>query len=205
VPAIAENYSVKLGEVERVLNQDCRWIHLDPRDALRYAQRLCAKLGSGLVMRARTLGKRGQVIEQFTFTDLRMGSQVSRGEVKSTFYGQSKDWRTDSQPRDEVKEVDTGWTVNAVPPGFRKVKEMARKMPGRDKPVSQIVFTDGVASFSVFVEPLAPGARPAETTMTEEGDLSIFVGPVGESQVTVLGEVPPVTAQQVGRSVARRP
>jgi sigma-E factor negative regulatory protein RseB len=205
VPAIAENYSVKLGEVERVLNQDCRWIHLDPRDALRYAQRLCAELGTGLVMRARTLGRKGQVIEQFTFTELRLGSQVSRGEVKSTFYGQSKDWRTDSQPRDEVKEVDTGWTVNAVPPGFRKVKEMARKMPGREKPVSQIVFTDGVASFSVFVEPLAPGARPGETTMTEEGDLSVYTGPVGESQVTVLGEVPPVTAQQVGRSVARRP
>lgn len=204
-PAIAENYSVKLGETERVLQQDCRWIHLDPRDALRYAQRLCAEVGSGLVMRAKTLGNRGQVIEQFTFTDLRMGSQVSRGEVKSTFYGQSKDWRTDSQPRDEVKEVDTGWTVNALPPGFRKVKEMARRMPGREKPVSQIVFTDGVAYFSVFVEPLAPGARPGESNLAEQGDFSVFVGPVGESQVTVLGEVPPATTQQVGRSVTRRP
>ncbi|MBK8323418.1 MAG: MucB/RseB C-terminal domain-containing protein [Betaproteobacteria bacterium] len=205
VASIAENYTVKLGEVERVLGQDCRWIHLDPRDALRYAQRLCAELGSGLVMRARTLSRKGQVIEQFTFTDLRMGPHVSRGEVKSTFYGQSKDWRTDTQPRDEVKEVDTGWTVTALPPGFRKVKEMARRMPGRDKPVSQIVYTDGVASFSVFVEPVAAGARVAESTQTEEGDLSVFVGPVGESQVTVLGEVPPATAQQVGRSVARRP
>ncbi|MBK7661620.1 MAG: MucB/RseB C-terminal domain-containing protein [Betaproteobacteria bacterium] len=205
VASIAENYTVKLGEVERVLGQDCRWIHLDPRDALRYAQRLCAELGSGLVMRARTLSRKGQVIEQFTFTDLRMGPQVSRGEVKSTFYGQSKDWRTDTQPRDEVKEVDTGWTVTALPPGFRKVKEMARRMPGRDKPVSQIVYTDGVASFSVFVESAASGARVPESTQTEEGDLSVFVGPVGESQVTVLGEVPPVTAQQVGRSVARRP
>jgi len=203
--SVAENYTVKLGEVERVLGQDCRWIHLDPRDTLRYAQRLCAELGSGLVMRARTLGKKGQVIEQFTFTDLRMGPQVSRSEVKSTFYSQSKDWRTDSQPRDEVKEVDTGWTVTALPPGFRKVKEMARKMPGREKPVSQIVYSDGVAYFSVFVEPVAPGVRVAESTQTEEGDLSVFVGPVGESQVTVLGEVPPATAQQVGRSVARRP
>ena len=205
VPVIAENYSVKLGEVERVLGKDCRWIHLDPRDALRYAQRLCAELGSGLVMRAKTLGNRNQVLEQFTFTDLRLGSQVSRGEVKSTFYGQSKDWRTDSQPRDEMKDVDTGWIVPTPPPGFRKVKEMARRMPGRDKPVSQLVYTDGVASFSVFVEPIPAGARPAETATVEEGDLSVFVGPVGESQVTVLGEVPPATAQQVGRGVARRP
>lgn len=205
VAAITENYTVKLGDVERVLMTECRWIHLDPRDAMRYAQRLCADLGTGLVLRAKTLGKRQQVIEQFAFTDLRLGPQVSRGEVKSTFYGQSKDWRTDSQPRDEVKEVDTGWTVTAPPPGFRKVKEMARRMPGRDKPVSQLVYTDGIASFSVFVEPLAAGNRPPETTTSEEGDLSVFVGPVGESQVTVLGEVPPAAAQQVGRSVARRP
>jgi sigma-E factor negative regulatory protein RseB len=204
--AVSESYTVKLGGVERVLGHDCRWIHLDPRDALRYAQRLCAELGSGLVMRAKTLGPRGQVIEQFTFSDLRLGPQVSRGEVKSTFHGQSKEWRTDSQPRDEVKEVDTGWTVTALPPGFRKVKEMARRMPGRDKPVAQLVYTDGLASFSVFVEPASPAApRATETTMTQEGDLSIFVGAAGDSQVTVLGEIPPVAAQQVGRAVARRP
>jgi negative regulator of sigma E activity len=46
--------------------------------------------------------------------------------------------------------------------------------------------------------------RSAEAT-NEDADLSVFVRPMGEHLVTVLGEVPPAAVQQVGRSVARRP
>jgi sigma-E factor negative regulatory protein RseB len=202
--AIAESYHLKLGEVERVLGQDCRWIHLDPKDALRFAQRLCAEISSGLLLRAKTLGPRQQVLEQYTFTDLRMGPQVSRSELKSTFHAQSKNWQMDTQPREEVKDVATGWMVGAPPPGFRKVTEMLRKFPGRAHPVSQIVYSDGIAALSVFVEPMSNPPRSAEAT-NDDGDLSVFVRPMGEHLVTVLGEVPPAAVQQVGRSVARRP
>ena len=66
--------SVKLGDVERVLGQDCQWIHLDPRDALRYAQRLCAEIGSGPpAARQDARARSQQVLEQYTFTDLRLG------------------------------------------------------------------------------------------------------------------------------------
>jgi sigma-E factor negative regulatory protein RseB len=76
-------------------------------------------------------------------------------------------------------------------------------MPGRAQPVSQIVLSDGVASLSVFVEANAP-PRSAEAS-SEDGTTTFFVRPMGENLVTVLGEVPLATAQQVGRSVARRP
>ena len=200
---IPENYVLRLGKVERVLGTDCQWIHLDPRDALRYAQRVCAELASGLLLRARTLGSRQQILEQFTFTDLRQGAQVSRSELKSTFHAQSKDWRRDNQPRDEAKQVATGWGVSAPPPGFRLVSEMQRRMPNRAQPVSQLVFSDGLATMSVFVEPMTNPPRTAETT-NEDGALSVFVRPMGEHLVTVLGEVPPAAAQQVGRAVTKQ-
>jgi negative regulator of sigma E activity len=47
-------------------------------------------------------------------------------------------------------------------------------------------------------------ARPAEAA-SEEGTTSFFVRPAGDNVVTVLGEVPIAAAQQVGRSVSRRP
>lgn len=202
--AIAESYDLKLGKVERVMGQECQWIHLDPKDALRFAQRLCADVSSGLLLRAKTLGLHQQVLEQYTFANLRTGPEVSRGEVRSTFHSQSRNWRTDRQPRDEVKDVLTGWSVGAPPPGFRKVTEMLRKLPGRSQPVSQLVFSDGIATLSVFIEPMPSPARTAEATK-EDADLSVFVRPMGENLVTVLGEVPPAAVQQVGRSVARRP
>jgi sigma-E factor negative regulatory protein RseB len=200
---IARSYDVKLGKTERVLGYDCQWIRLDPRDDKRYSQRLCAEVNSGLVMRAKTFDEHRHVLEQYTFTDLRVGPQVARSDVRSIFEARVKRWTTDAQPRDEAKSVETGWVVGDAPKGFQKVTELKRTMPGRSQPVSQIVYTDGVASISVFVEPNAAPTRTSEAA-TEEGTTTFFVRPMGDQLVTVLGEVPLATAQQVGRSVSRR-
>jgi sigma-E factor negative regulatory protein RseB len=202
--AIAASYELKLGKTERVLGYDCQWIRLQPKDALRFEQRLCAEVGTGLVIRAKTLNDQKQVIEQYTFTDLKLGPHVARSDVKSIFEARVKQWITDSQPREEAKGIDSGWNVLNPPNGFTKITELRRKLPGRSQPVSQIIFSDGLASLSVFVEPNAVPARTEEVA-TEDGTTTFFVRPMGDHLVTVLGEVPLATAQQVGRSVARRP
>ena len=99
--------------------------------------------------------------------------------------------------------MDTGWTVAKPPAGFQKVAELKRTLPGRDKPVSQLVFTDGVASLSVFVEPAV--SKRAMESSSEDGTTAFYARPMGEQMVTVLGEVPLATAQLVAKSVARRP
>lgn len=198
---VAANYDVKLGKKERVLGFDCQWVKIEPKDSLRFAQRLCAETNTGLVLRAKTLNDQRQVIELYTFTDLKIG--VPKGDVKSSFEARVKQWTTDKVPRDEARGTETEWAV--VPPaGFQKVTELKRTMPGRARPVSQIVLSDGLANVSVFVEANGAPQRTAETS-TEDGTTTFFVRPMGDHLVTVLGEVPLATAQQVGRSVARRP
>ena len=201
---IAASYEVKLGKTERVLGFECQWIRLEPRDGMRYPQRLCSELSTGLLLRAKVMSLQNQVIEQYTFTDLRIGTQVAqRGtELKSLFKARSRQWVSDGQPRDETSTAETGWLVSKPPAGFQKVAEMKRTFPGRPQPVSQIVLTDGAASLSVFVEPAA--GRAVESA-SEDGTTSFFARPMGELLVTVLGEVPLTTAQHVARSVTRRP
>ncbi len=201
--AVAASYDVKLGQTERVLGYDCQWIRLDPKDGLRYAQRLCSEVNSGLVIRAKTFNDKNQMIELYTFTDLKVGREVARSDVRSIFEARVKRWITDAQPREEAKSVDTGWAVTNPPAGFNKVTELRRTLPGRSAPVSQIIYSDGLASLSVFVEPNAP-PRTGDAS-SEDGTTTFFVHPMGEHLVSVLGEVPLATAQQVGRSVARRP
>jgi sigma-E factor negative regulatory protein RseB len=201
---IAASYDLKLGKTERVLGYDCQWIRLEPKDGMRYSQRLCAEVGSGLVIRAKVLNDQNRVIEQYTFTDLKLGPHVARNDVKSIFEARVKQWITDSQPREEAKGVETGWAVTNPPAGFSKITELRRTLPGRTQPVSQLIFSDGLASLSVFVEPNAGPARTGESS-TEDGTTSFFVRPMGDHLVTVLGEVPLAAAQQVARSVARRP
>jgi sigma-E factor negative regulatory protein RseB len=200
---IATSYDVSLGKTERVLGFECQWRRLEPRDSLRFAQRLCSETGSGLILRAKVLNDQRQVIEQYTFTDLKLGAQVARSDLKSIFRARSRQWMSDGQPRDEAANADSGWSVNKAPNGFRKVAELRRTLPGRAQPVSQLVLTDGLASMSVFVEANPTPTRTAEAS-SEDGTTTFFVRPMGEQLVTVLGEVPLATAQQVARSVAKR-
>jgi sigma-E factor negative regulatory protein RseB len=200
---IAASYDVKLGKTERVLGYECQWIRLEPRDQMRFSQRLCSELSSGLILRAKVLNASHQVIEQYTFTELRIGPQANRSDLKSIFKARSRQWLTDGQPRDETANVDTGWIVSKAPAGFQKVAELTRTLPGRDKPVSQIVFTDGLASLSVFVEPAA--TQRALESSSEDGTTAFHARTMGAQVITVLGEVPLATAQLVARNVARRP
>ena len=200
---IAASYDVKLGKTERVLGYECQWIRLDPKDGLRFPQRVCSEMNSGLVLRAKVFNGERQVIEQYSFTDLKLGPQVGRTDLKSIFRARNRQWLSDGSPRDEASNAETGWTVTRVPAGFNKVAELKRTLPGRSQPVSQIVLTDGLASLSVFVEPNPSPPRTAEAS-SEDGTTTFFVRPMGDQLVTVLGEVPLSTAQQVARSVSRR-
>ena len=200
---IASSYELKLGKTERVLGYECQWIRLDPKDGMRFAQRLCSEMSSGLILRAKVFNGERQVIEQYTFTDLKLGPQVGRTDLKSIFRARSRQWISDGQPRDEASNAETGWAVTKAPPGFNKVAELKRTLPGRAQPVSQIVLTDGLASLSVFVEPNPIPTRTSEAS-SEDGTTTFFVRPMGDLLVTVLGEVPLATAQQVARSVAKR-
>jgi sigma-E factor negative regulatory protein RseB len=201
---IGQSYDVKLGNVEHVLGYDCRWILLEPHDAKRFPERLCSEVGTGLVVRARTMSLQGQVLEQYTFTDLKLGPHVARGDVKSIFEARVKQWITDARPREEAKGVDTGWTVEKLPAGFEKMTELRRTLPGRPHPVSQLIYSDGLASLSVFVEPNGAPTRTREAS-SEDGTTTFFARPMGDQLVTVLGEVPLATAEQVAASVAHRP
>jgi len=199
---IMTSYDVTLGKTESVLGFECQWIRLEPRDAMRYAQRLCSEINTGLVLRAKVLNEQRQVIEQYSFTDLRL-NRLGRTNLKAIFNARSRQWLSDGQPRDEASTAESGWAVTKAPPGFQKVTELKRTLPGRTQPVSQIVLTDGLASLSVFVEPNSAPARTGEAS-SEDGTTTFFVRPMGDLMVTVLGEVPIATAQQVARSVARR-
>jgi len=201
---VAESYHLRLGNVERVAGKECQWVALEPKDELRFAHRLCAHLATGLPLRAVMVGPapRRAVLEQYSFTDVKLGRDVPQQEVRSTFEPLSADWRRDRQADEETRPASTGWSVQAPPRGFRLVHELQRKFPGRPHAVSQLVYSDGLAALSVFVEPAANAAELRES-LTQEGGLSIYTRPYGEYRVTVLGEVPVAAVQQVARGVVR--
>ncbi len=202
--AILENYNVRMGATERISGHDCQWITLEPKDTLRFLQRLCAEIGSGLLLRAKVFNDRNQMLEQFTFTELRLGKEAARdfghGHIKSHLQEKLAGWMTDDSAQRDMKNTDSGWVAASPPQGFRKVMEMKRTLAGKALPVSHLVFSDGLASISVFVEALNGGVQ-GQSKGAEDGMFSYALRTVADHQVTVLGEVPFGAAQMLANSM----
>jgi len=68
-------------------------------------------------------------------------------------------------------------------------------------PVAHLVYSDGLAAVSVFIEPLPASPRPADG-LTHQGAVPIYTKSLPDQLVTVLGETPAATVMQIGDSVA---
>ena len=195
---ILQRYDARLGPVERVAGFEAQALALEPRDNLRYAYRFWLDRASGLLLRAQTLNERKEVIEQISFSDVRIGERIDRSALKSP-------WSTDgwSVVRSEYRKADLakqGWIV-PTPDGFRRTKEVVRRMHSAD--AMQVVFADGLATISVFIEPGSATADPPDSVHVH-GPTSAFSRRVSDALVTVVGEVPPGTVRAVALSVEFR-
>lgn len=197
---VSENYAVHLGAMDRVAGHDCQVIVLDPRDKLRYGHHFCAETVSGLPLRARTFNEKNEPLESFAFTELKIGGSFSRDKVRSRYAAKSRDWKVDHSgyPTAEIAS-DTGWVLTQHPAGFKKLTELKRTIAGRNFMVSHIVYSDGLAAVSVFIEPL-PKARIAQS-LSHQGAVNIYTRPIAEHMVTVLGETPAATVMQIANSL----
>jgi sigma-E factor negative regulatory protein RseB len=201
--AVAENYRVKLGAQDRIAGFDCQWVVLEPKDALRYMHKLCAELGTGLLLRAHTYNERRQLLEQFMFTQLDVSRSVSKQAVKSQFE-QAPGWQRDNSVKTTQKDTETGWIVNGLPSGFKKVMEIVRSFTGKPQPVAHLVFSDGLSNVSVFVEPSPTPGRVSAGGASDGNPTTFAVRTVTDSQVTVVGDVPFTAVQAIADGVTRQ-
>jgi sigma-E factor negative regulatory protein RseB len=198
---LRESYSVSLGEVERVAGYDCQSVVLEPKDQLRYGRKLWADVNTGMLLKARTFDAKHEPVETFAFTQLQIGN-VDRERTKSSFAERAQDWRVEDSAIKVAKVADTGWLVRALPPGFRKIGEMRRTI-GTVAGVGQIVYSDGLAAISVFIEPLS-GRHPAAAGQVRQGAINVFSRRVGENWITVVGETPPEGVRLIANSIEYR-
>lgn len=201
---IVENYAVRLAEKDRVAGYDCRVVVLEPKDKMRYGRSFCAEVGSGLPLRTHTINEQHEVIESFAFTQLAIGGGFNRDKVRSKYAAKSQSWRVDrSALIVSEQKADTGWVVGNQPPGFKKITEINRSIAGRPGVVSHIVFSDGIAAVSVFIESKLT-ERVAAPALAHQGVVNIYTRPHAEHAVTVLGEAPAATVMQIANSLELR-
>jgi len=195
--SVLEHYALRSAERERVAGVECQVLQLTPMDALRYGYRLCIDPKSGLLLKVQVLAQDDAVIEQIAFSDVRIGEPISPAQLRPSF--STVGWDVVRRESHAVELSQQGWSVTA-PDGFRRLTEVERHLDtGSTHAALQAVYSDGLATVSVFIEPGAPAVEA--DAASAHGPLSAFTRRVGDARVTVVGEVPQATARSFADSV----
>jgi sigma-E factor negative regulatory protein RseB len=197
---LPEQYSVSKEETARIAGYDCQAILLKPKDELRYGYKLWADMHTGMLLKARILSEKGDLVEEFTFTQLTIGANFDRDRLRPTFVVQAKQWRIENAAVSPANLAEAGWTVSAGIPGFLKVIEVRRQLRESQR-VGQIVYSDGLAAVSVFIEPLDAGRDPVRPGMSSMGAVNIYTRELANHVVTVVGEAPAQTVRRIANTV----
>jgi sigma-E factor negative regulatory protein RseB len=200
---LAQYYEFKLSPGGRVAGRDTEMASFEPRDGLRYGHRFWADPTTGLLLKSRLVNERGDVIEEFAFTDVIVNAKVDKDTVKPSWTSVPPDWVVKQGGPGDVVMTDTGWTVGKVPPGFLKIMEGHRTLAGKREPVAHLVFSDGLVAISVFVEPYT--VTQTQVGLTQTGGLAQYSTRTEKFRITVIGEAPPTTVRQIAESVGRKP
>ena len=198
--SLPEYYMIRENGTARVAGVQSRALRLEPRDALRYGHEFWMDHASGLLLKANLIGERGEILESFTFTQVSIGGPLEQGALAPRFQGERL--RVQQVRTSDLRGDDMGWAFRNMLPGFRKLGMVKRQL-APDQPESlHAVFSDGLASISVFIE---SGGMGGETdAVASMGPVNIYRRQLGEYRLVVMGEVPPLAVKRLGDGIERR-
>lgn len=193
-------YQLRLDGRDRIAGRECDVVTLQPRDAYRYGRRFWIDEQSRLLVKADLLDTRGQPIEQLMYTELRVEDDLPEALFEPEFETSGMQRREIRPPEGDVLE-NHHWQVRQLPRGFTLSAHERRA--GDHGASEHMVYSDGLATVSVFVEALAEGESGTLEGQSSIGAVNAFGRVVGDHKVVVVGEVPLVAVKQISQSVQR--
>ncbi len=204
--AIGDSYDVRLAGSGRVAGRPAKRVAIVPRDGDRFGYRLWLDEETGLLLRSELHDLDGSNLEIFQFTSLEIGNVSKEALEPSTSHGAITSHLSASNQTFVSRNEPLKWYARWVPSGFRMTSADIRRPPADQKDVYTMMFTDGLTAFSVFVESMPEGAGDV---VSRNGATVAFTklvdGPDAEHLVTIVGEIPVVTARKIAEGVVYQP
>lgn len=193
----AGRYEFAVESADRIAEHEAEVIRIMPRDEFRYGYRLWLERNTGMLLKSHLLNERGKPVEQLLFTEIQIGGSIpdsdllpdvrSQGFVQVTLPASEQITSSSTQPH---------WQVGKLPAGFARIGHRFAES------LEHMVFTDGLASVSVYIEPVNEGKTPA-SGFSQMGAVNIYGHVVNGFSVTAVGEVPRKTLKMMAASVAQ--
>ena len=180
----------------RVAGRSAIAVAVVPRDQHRYGFELHLDRQTALPLKSLMLNEKGQLLERFQFT------QLSTDSIDAQLLKPSAECKPVSVTTRKANPSSV-WRSDWLPAGFKLLDANERPSPASSETVSWLSYGDGLAKFSVFLEPLrgalvedarsqmGPTVAVSKRISTSDGDV----------MVTVVGEIPLGTAERVALSM----
>jgi sigma-E factor negative regulatory protein RseB len=207
-----ERYDLVSEGPGRVAGFDAAVFVLRPRDGARFAQRLWAEQGSGLLLRADVVAADGRVLESSAFTDLSIGGKTKPHAAKTlqSALKQLDGWRVLKPASQPTSLESEGWQLKVPVAGFRQSSCVKRQLePAADDKgqtsaeVLHAIFTDGLTHVSLFIEPMR--ADRHRSGAAASGATHTWMQAHGAHWITVVGDVPAATLKQFAGALESKP
>lgn len=196
---LEKNYRLVMGDRDRIAGRKARMIVIVPKDNYRYGYRIWVDEVTGLLLQSDLVNERGNAIEQFMFTMLKVVDKPTPQMIQAVTMSDKMRQALKTSKLDAMSNADTPWQISSMPKGFSLVERYQHKH-GKWGPVEQLVLTDGMTTVSVFVEQLGDNAKPFNG-VSHMGAVNAYGTVVNDHQLTVVGEVPLETVQLIGKSL----
>ncbi|MDP8983979.1 MAG: MucB/RseB C-terminal domain-containing protein [Pseudomonadota bacterium] len=209
---VNEFYRIEALPNARVLGRATRVIVVSPKDQFRFGYRLWLDENTAMPLKTQLSDSRGQVIEQILFARLDMAENIPDSELTPAVRTDGMRWVRQVPSHDSAPPTLAAYRAGELPPGFRLKVSGAHTLGDATVPATHLVYSDGLATVSVFVEAQresAPGADAKPSTAAEPplqglarvGSGYAFSTVVQGHQVTAVGEVPAQTVEFIAHSV----
>jgi sigma-E factor negative regulatory protein RseB len=204
IATLQEHYRVSVEGTDRVAGRKAQMLSIEPADHYRYGYRVWIDSETGLLLKSDMRGDDGKSVEQIMFTNLTlvenptpdMLEAVDNEEVMRNRKSENNLASFD----DTSDEADETWQVEDIPEGFKRVEHYQHRASDHGELIEHMIFTDGLASVSVFIEKTPPGEAMLSGVSTM-GGVNAYGAVVADHHVTVVGEVPTQTVREIGDSV----
>ena len=207
---IADFYKFRQEGFERVAGVDADIIALVPRDRLRFGYRVWSERKNGLIVKLQTLDGDGKLLEEAAFSELQLDAPVSMNQLIQMM-GRLQGYRLDKPVLVKTTAATEGWALKTPVAGFNAVscyrRPVSAASSGEKTAVGegslQWIFSDGLASVSIFVEPF-DRQRHVRQAALSLGATQTLTRQVDAHWVTLVGEVPIATLQLFAGGLERK-
>jgi sigma-E factor negative regulatory protein RseB len=203
LPAYSEDlephYEFALHGRARVAERETQILGIKPRDEFRYGYMLWLDAETAMPLKSQLLDQDARVVEQILFTRIEMKDSIPPSAIEPTTDTAGFTWLR-SPLESPAVEHDVPWRASQVPGGFKLSVATRSTIGGSRYPVGHLVYSDGLAAVSVFIEDPKNKTEVARG-FSSVGSTNAFSLVVGGRQVTAVGEVPRKTVRSIASSL----